>query len=256
MSGRLIITPFNTQNLLDEKVEVIDALKTGFNLPPYQILSIIIKDEEKSSFSLEDAFWGFSPSWTEAQNFNKTNFSISMQKIKDADYKSFVRQIKKDGKKTSIYHFQKPCLIPVTGFLKWSLTGENKTKEQKSTRTNSKNFNKEKKLVFAIRKESNLMFYLAGIWTRYIFDIDFSFQNSFALVNKQISGVASQISSSMPLVLDKQSGLEWLKTKDLKNFKPPSAKMQIYQVSNLINSPKNNKKEILEAIGERFEIEF
>lgn len=249
MSGRIIVTPFNMQNLLSEKVDLIDNLKTGFNLAPYQMISIILKDEDKQNFSLENAFWGFSPSWVKLEDLQKTNFSISIENIKPADYTSLVRKVKKNGKQVPIIHFQKPCLIPVTGFFKW------KNSQIKTLASKDKKYTKSEKIVFAIRKEANFMFYLAGIWTRYIYELDFSFQNSFALVNTKSNGALSQISERMPIILDKDSGLEWMQTNDLQNFKPTSQDVEFYQVSNLINSSKNNYKELLEPVGIRFKTE-
>lgn len=246
MSGRIIVTPFNSQNLLEEKVDLLDNLVTGFNLAPHQLISIILKDDAKANMSLENAFWGFAPSWTKTENFKNTNFSISLEQTKASDYESLVRIVKKDGKKIPIKHFQKPCLVPVTGFLKWKNLVDSDAKITKAK------YPKAKKLVFAIRKEANFMFFLAGIWTRYIYDIDLSFQNSFALVNVKATGALSEISPRMPIILDKKSGLDWLKTKDLKNFKAPSQTVEFYQVTSIINSPKENFKELLTPIGHRF----
>lgn len=253
MSGRIIVTPFNSQNLLEEKVDLLDELITGFNLAPHQLISIILKDDAKANISLENAFWGFAPSWTKPEDFKKTNFSISLEQTKSSDYKSLVRTVKKDGKKIPIEHFQKPCLVPVTGFLKWK---DLATRDSSDTKGVKAKYPKSKKIVFAIRKEANFMFFLAGIWTRYIYDIDFSFQNSFALVNTKATGALSEISPRMPIILDKNSGLEWLKTKDLKNFKASSQTLEFYQVANKINSPENNFKELLTPTSSRFKAQI
>lgn len=269
MTGRIIVTPFNTQDILEEKVDLLNNLITGFNLAPHQLISIILQDERKENFSLENAFWGFSPSWTNPQDFAKTNFSVAIENIKPASYETLVRTVKKNGKKIPIKHFQKPCLVPVTGFFKWQKL-ENQTLQnqamtkQKSEKNLTKTENTHKltkdsnfgKQIFAIRKESNFMFYLAGIWTSYIHEIDFSCQNSFTLVNTKVNGALEQISQRMPLILDKNSGLEWLKTEELNCFKAPKQELEIYKVSKLVNSPQNNSKEILEPISARFRIEY
>lgn len=218
MTGRLIVTPFNTDTLLNSPLVVKDELVTSYNLPPKDFLSIIIAEHEQ--LELRKAYWGYTPPW-----------------LKQLDKSPYLARCESLQEKTMFRDsLQKRCLVPVSGYYEW------------------KQFTRQKQ-AYAVRRAENRIFFLAGIWIRYPTS-DYTFYDTFALLTTPSNRFINNVSERMPVIIPKEQSQDWLTdTEERANelLKPmPEDYLDYYPVSPLVNNPANSSRVVAEASGKRF----
>ena len=112
-----------------------------------------------------------------------------------------------------------------------------------------------KKIPFRIMLENNQPFAFAGLWARWN---DFTGNSvlSCTIITTNPNSLIKPVHKRMPVILPAQAEKIWLDpqiqdTEMLSNILVPypSNEMRVYEVSKLVNSPKNNFPELIKEIG-------
>lgn len=131
---------------------------------------------------------------------------------------------------------QRRCLIPVDGYYEWKALG--KVKQPYLMRLNNK------------------VFFVAGIWETWISQEGEVIETA-AMITTSANDIVSKVHDRMPVILKPENFSLWLNnTQDvdslsslLRPYKNPG--MEIYPVSTLVNSGRNESPDCIEAVGER-----
>lgn len=139
---------------------------------------------------------------------------------------------------------RKRCIIPLSGFYEWRTEGD-------------------KKHPFKIHLQTNAIMSVAGIWDAWRPGTPFE-RHSFSILTTAANRFMREIHDRMPVILEPSAIDDWLSPEthepdELKEFmKPcPDDWLSATEISPLVNSPKNNSPELLEALarGDREEPE-
>jgi putative SOS response-associated peptidase YedK len=125
------------------------------------------------------------------------------------------------------------CLIPADGFFEWRRIGRGK-------------------IPMRVRMKDQKPFTMAGLWELWR-DPDGEALYSFTIVTTPANKLLRPIHDRMPLILDPLMARQWL---DATAIDPrtisvvmnpfPSALMEVYEVSRLVNDPKNDSLDCIE----------
>lgn len=219
MSGRLIISPYNIDLEVGQPVELMSDIVTGFNLAPCSQLAILRQQTNK--LTLDQAFWSFTPAW--------------MKQLDEAPY--IIRSEKLASSPMYKESWQKRrCLLPVTGYYVWVQMAR-------------------RKQAFAIRREHNRPFFLAGIWTRYPVTPARHY-DTFGLISIPADPWLGKLTPRIPLAISPSDIHAWLQPstpeKLLESLIEKNAvPLECYPVSDLVNDPRNQTSQVASPIAER-----
>ena len=202
----------------------IPDFKPNYNLCPTQTALVLCVTEGTLSF--REMRWGLVPSWAKT--------------VKDADKYSMINAKCEEVAEKRSYKaaFQRRrCIVPVSGFFEWQKAGTVKKP-------------------FAIFCKDKTIMSLAGIWEHWVSSSDNSVVDSFSLLTMASNEFMEKIHTRMPVILDRHNESLWLDpaltdvaaiSKLMKPF--PAAGMDAYEVSTLVNSPRNNRSEVLAPVA-------
>lgn len=206
---------FNLQN------DITLNLKSSYNIAPTSDFPVVIM---KDTITLEIMKWGLIPYW--AKELNIQNQMINARAETLTEKPSFKNLIK-----------SKRCLIPSNGFYEWK-------KED------------NKKIPFFISLKNMELFSFAGLYDIWKDPLNNREYKSFTIITTMSNSLISNIHDRMPVILKQEDEKIWLDKniddiKTLTNILKPfdSDKMQMYRVSNKVNNPKNDSKELLDPIN-------
>lgn len=219
MSGRLIVTPYNVEQELGQTIVEMNSLRTGFNLAPTNTLSILRWQDKH--ITQDDAFWSFTPSWM--KQLDEAPYLLRSEKL--ASSPMYQESFKKQR-----------CLLIVTGYYVWVTLSRGKHP-------------------FAIRRQHNRPFFLAGLWTRYPVAPGRAY-DSFGLISVEADPWLARLTPRVPLKLSATNALEWLnpKTPEKRLFELVDQKddeLEAYPVSQLVNDPANQSSLVTSPISAR-----
>jgi len=136
--------------------------------------------------------------------------------------------------RTALKH--RRCIVPASGFYEWQEVGG------------------KKHLLYIKLKDDSLMMF-AGIWD-YWKNPEGNVIESFSILTTSSNELIQPLHDRMPVILTPDSKDIWLDSKlvnpeQLKQlFKPyPPDQMEMYQVSDLVNSPRNDTPECRQTIN-------
>lgn len=219
MSGRLIVTPYNPEQELGCPVQTMAPLKTGFNLSPTSTLSILRQPDKQ--LVQDDAFWSFTPPWLkqldQAPHLIRSDTLVSSPMFRES-FES------------------RRCLLLVTGYYVWVHLSRGKHP-------------------FAVRRQHNRPFALAGLWTRYPTG-NGQFYDSFGLVSVAADPWLARLTPRIPLKLLPEQALEWLApdtpmTRLQSLLTTQDQELEYYPVSQLVNDPANTSSQTTSPIASR-----
>ena len=183
-----------------------------YNIAPDQLVLSIIQDNQ--SRSLVALKWGLIPGWVKSLDSWKGNL-INARLETILEKPSFKGAFK-----------YRPCLIPVTGFYEWS---------------------KDKQPYYFKRDK---LFALAGLWEHW--SNGHEELVSCTIITTKANAEAAKVHHRSPLIIPVEHYDLWLgelaQRKELLN-NLPETKLQIYPVSKVVNSPKNDRPECIEPIA-------
>ena len=183
-----------------------------YNCAPTQSLAVITNQEpEKLSF----LHWGLIPFWSK-DNSNAAKM-INARGETLIEKPAFKEAFK-----------SKRCLIPADGFYEWK---------------------KHTKTPFHIRLKSRELFSFAGIWDEWI-DGNGNPKRTFSVITTSANKIMQNIHHRMPLILPEHLEQDWLKNQDLVKVEKliqayDSTKMEVFEVSTLVNSVKNECSQLI-----------
>ena len=219
MCGRYTFTEKDTKKIKErfELVKITKGVKPSYNIAPTQNIPVILNETPQE---LTLARWGLIPSWAKEEN---TKYSMINAKAETI--------IEKPAYRGPIKH--KRCLIPADSFYEWRRTDDGK-------------------YPYRILMKSEEMFAFAGIWDYWEKGGDPIY--SCTIITTAPNAIVKDIHDRMPVILPKDSEKQWLSDIDvkeavglLKTYNPKN--MKSYEVSTLVNSPKNNSAEVFEPIN-------
>lgn len=227
MCGRFVLT-------LDFHM-LVDILKGRFDIeniasqldyipryniaPSQQVLSIIGHGEKERMGYLG---WGFVPSWARDEKFAHKMINARGESVET-----------KPAYKDSFLH--RRCLILANGFYEWKKEGSKKTP------------------MFITVKDEEL-FCMAGLYSIY-YNKNNQKVSTCTVLTTTANEFMSSIHDRMPVILDRDDEKRWIDmsikdSKYLKSLIRPmsSHRMSAYEVSSLVNSPKNDSTLCMEPM--------
>ena len=212
MCGRFTLDATASEISQQFKVEADKPITPRYNIAPAQLILTVINNSQ--SRSLIAMKWGLIPSWVKSLASWKGNL-INARVETILEKPSFKGAFK-----------YRPCLIPVTGFYEWS---------------------KDKQPYYF---KQDKLFALAGLWEHWS-NGDGELV-SCTIITTKANSQAAKIHHRSPLIIPAQQYDLWLgelsdRTKLLNNL--PTTDLQIYPVSKLVNSPKNDRPECIVPVS-------
>lgn len=186
--------------------------------PSQQILSIVSDGENKRGGFLK---WGLVPSWSKD---SKIGYKMINARSETVDTRPSYKNLLK----------RRRCLIVADGFYEWK--------------------NEDgKKQPYRIKMKDDHVFAFAGLWDRW--EKDDEIIHSCTIITTEANEIVSDIHDRMPVILPEEKHDIWLNPaiQDSSQLKQllhpfPAKNMMAYQVSTLVNSPKNDVPEILNSL--------
>jgi putative SOS response-associated peptidase YedK len=224
MCGRFTLTAtfeeimdrFDIQAFLEE-----ENYAPSFNIAPSQSVLAVINDGKTNRMGFLK--WGLIPPW--AKDMSIGNKMINARAETIAEKPSFRNAFKK-----------KRCLIIADSFYEWK-RHEDKTKTP-----------------MRIKLKSDELFAMAGIWEGWRTP-DGKVLYSCSVITTGPNELMKDIHDRMPVILRRDDERMWLnpsisETNDLFQLLVPfdEALMESYEVSSLVNTPKNNSIELIQKI--------
>ena len=163
--------------------------------------------------------WGLIPEWSPEFSTKLSTINAKSETIHESRlYKKAI--------------VQRRCIVPVSGFYEWKREGASKRP-------------------FKIFLKDSPIMSLAGIWTAWRAGTPGELR-SFSIMTTAANDFMSNIHDRMPVILNRSQWDEWLDSEihetDAINalLKPcPPDWLDAVEVSTLVNSPKNNRAEVL-----------
>ena len=204
------------------------GLKPNFNMcPTHDTPAIITKDGERTLTMLR---WGLVPHWADDL---KVGYKMINARSETISEKPSFRSAFKTRR----------AIIPLSGFIEWRRLveiGNGKPKEIKTP--------------FCIHLKDEPIMSVAGIWESWRSEKGTEVR-TFSIITTEANSFMAKIHDRMPVILSKEGEAIWLDPENdgspslQKLLKPCDSKMlSAFEISTLINSPKNNRPELLSPI--------
>ena len=196
------------------------TVPTGFNIAPGADIAVIVNEEGENKLTL--CRWGFVPSW--GKDLKEGYKMINARAETVAEKPSFCQAFSRSR-----------CLVVADGFYEWKNVGG-------------------KKVPYYIHRRDGNPFGMAGLcnlWT--------SPEGKQVCTSVVITTIANEVVAPlhdrMPAILPRDATAIWLdpavheKEKLLPVLKPcPADDLELYEVTNAVNSPKNDTRENIQRI--------
>jgi putative SOS response-associated peptidase YedK len=220
MCGRYSFAP--ELKIVNEHYDITvndNDLDQNYNCAPSQQLPVISSD---SPDTLSKYHWGLIPFWAKDKKIGYKMINARGETI--TEKASFKNAFKK-----------RRCLIPADAFYEW------------------KRFeNSKEKIPYRIFLRNQPVFSMAGLWEIWK-SPEGEYIRSFTIVTISPNDLMKEIHDRMPVILSKENEKKWLESQDqdelLGLIRPfPAKEMDAYRISTLVNSPRNNSKEIIQQV--------
>lgn len=196
-------------------------LAPRYNITPSQLVACVRTNPNTSQREWVELKWGLVPSWAMDPNIGHQLINARSETV--AQKPSFRHAFK-----------QQRCLVLADGFYEWKRDG--KTKQP-----------------YYIRLKDHRPFAFAGLWERW--GKQDPAAESCSLITIHANSLMEPIHHRMPVILPEEAYSLWLDP-TLKNtvylsglLKPYEAnEMEAYPVSTIVNNPRNDYSECIEAI--------
>ena len=212
MCGRFTLDATAPEISQQFDVKADKPIPPRYNIAPSQLVLSIIQDSQLRS--LVALKWGLIPSWVKSLESWKGNLvNARVETI-----------LAKPSFKGAFKY--RPCLIPVTGFYEWS---------------------KDKQPYYF---KQDKLFALAGLWEHW--SNGHEELVSCTIITTKANSGAAKVHHRSPLIIPVEQYDTWLgelegRKELLANL--PKTDLQIYPVSKLVNSPKNDRPECIEPVA-------
>jgi putative SOS response-associated peptidase YedK len=199
-----------------------DEYEESYNIAPSQMVLSVINDGVKNRLGYLK--WGLVPSWAKD---SKVGFKMINARAETVHEKPSFREAFK----------KKRCLIVADSFYEWKRT-------------------ENRKVPMRIKMKNNELFAMAGLWESWKSPSG-ELIHTCTILTTEPNDLMSTIHDRMPVILKQEDEQPWLnpeaKTIDeLKPFMIPleNGLLEAYEVSDKVNSPKNNDSDLIVKVGE------
>jgi putative SOS response-associated peptidase YedK len=190
-----------------------------YNIAPSQEVPVIVNDD---GLLIKNMRWGLIPSWAKEESIGYKMINARAETV--ATKPSFRKAFKNQR-----------CLVPTDGFYEWKQENGKKTP-------------------YRILMKDEATFTFAGLWDQWK-KPDGSLLQSFTIITTAANETLKALHDRMPVILGSAEALQWLDPNTpgeilsslLKPY--PDDMMKFYEVSKMVNSPKNDREDILKPIN-------
>ena len=193
-------------------------VKPRWNIAPSQAVPVIAVPGR-----LELMRWGLVPSWAKDASIGHKLINARAETL--AEKPAFRAAFK-----------SRRCLVPADGFYEWRPAGK-------------------LKVPVRVRLKGGDLFAFAGLWETWRSPEDGEVR-TFTIVTTEANGLLKPVHDRMPVILKPEDEGRWLDTEEKEParltalLKPyPSDRMEFYDVSPAVNSPKNDVPQCAEPAG-------
>lgn len=211
-----IVNRFDIGAVIQEELYV-----PSYNIAPSSPVLSVINDGTKNRMGFLK--WGLIPPWAKDEKVGYTMINARAETLMNKP--SFRTAFKK-----------RRCLIIADSFYEWNRS------------------NKKSKTPLRFKLKTNELFGMAGLWEHWKSPEGNSIF-SCTIITTTANQLMESIHDRMPVILKPEDEKKWLNPSntDLKNLtdllKPlPENLMEAYEVSSLVNSPRNNTPELIKRI--------
>ncbi|MEQ9617746.1 MAG: SOS response-associated peptidase [Deltaproteobacteria bacterium] len=195
-------------------------LEPRYNIAPSQMHPVVIVEDDQRVLKLTR--WSLVPFWAKNTNIGYKMINAKAEGIENKN--SFKNPLRK-----------RRCLVLADGFYEWKKT------------------DKKSKIPYFIRLSSGEPFAFAGLWD--IWTKGEEPLTTFTIITTDNNELLKPIHNQMPVILHQKDEGTWLdpELKDPEKLKPllkpyPSKEMEMYEVSTIVNSPKNDIPECVKCV--------
>jgi putative SOS response-associated peptidase YedK len=200
----------------------VEEYEESYNIAPSQMVLSVINDGLKNRLGYLK--WGLVPSWAKDP---KVGFKMINARAETVHEKPSFREALK----------KKRCLIVADSFYEWKRT-------------------EDRKIPMRIQMKNNELFAMAGLWESWKSPSG-ELVHTCTILTTEPNDLMSTIHDRMPVILKQADEQTWLnpavKTIDeLRPFLIPleNGLLEAYEVSDKVNSPKNNAPDLIVKVGE------
>lgn len=201
------------------------GLKPNYNLSPTQFSPIVLIRD--GIITIDNFRWGLIPFWaTDVKSASK--YSLINARAEEITEKRSYK----------VAFERRRCIVPLSGFIEWKRDGEGA------------------KQPFAIHLKKDAIMSVAGVWEHWESKETAEVVDSFSIITTRANSFMAKIHDRMPVILSKDKEAEWLDPENrdvnkLTKLLTPCAPtiLDAFAISTAINSPKNNRPEVLAPIN-------
>jgi len=222
MCGRftLTVSPDTLSSLF--KAEWSSPFRPRYNIAPTQQSPVVRTSQADNKLHIDLLKWGLIPSWAKDASIGNHMINARSETV---DQKPSFR--------TALKH--RRCIVPASGFYEWQEVG-----------------GKKHPLYIKLKDDSLMMF--AGIWDHWK-NTEGEVIESFSILTTVTNELIQPLHDRMPVILTPENKDIWLDSQvaDPERLKPlfiphSSDLMEMYHVSDLVNSPRNDNPECIQPI--------
>ncbi len=228
MCGRYTIS--RDQALLEEELKrrfpalhVPDSLIPRYNVAPTQAVPILRAGHEGHEKEIALVRWGLIPSWAKDEKLSHSMINARADALTQKPaFREAVRR--------------RRCLVIADGFYEWRTGPDGK-----------------KRPIRFVYRDGALMFF-AGLWERWLNPATQQIVESCTIVTTAPNNLVAQVHDRMPVILDEERQAAWLSNEPLSQSAidalctaVPDDAISAHPASTLVNSPKNDHPDLLQA---------
>jgi len=195
-------------------------IEPRYNIAPSQEAPVIINAD--GGKGVEFLQWGLVPWWAKDPSIGNRTINARRETL---------------AQKASFKHLleRRRCLVPACGFYEWRKEGK-------------------EKIPMRFKLKSGEPFAFAGLWDSWR-KPDGKFLNTFTIITTEPNDLLHPIHDRMPVMLNDDGAVKWLrcdgKVADVLSILTPypSEEMEGYDVSRLVNDPRNDSAACIEPFA-------
>ena len=210
-----LLSEFDIQKAFDE-----EYYKESYNIAPTHNIVSIINDGTKNRMGYLK--WGLVPSWAKDEKMASKMINARSETVDEKP--SFKKPF-----------YQRRCIIPMDSFYEWKRDGKVKTPMR-------------------IKMKDDSLFAVAGLWDTWKTPSGEAI-HTCTILTTEPNELMADIHDRMPVILPKEKRSIWLdpsihNNEQLKTLLVPypADEMLAYEVSEKVNSPKNNSVELIQRV--------
>ena len=191
----------------------VPEFKPSYNIAPGQQVPVIVREDGRNKVKLMR--WGLVPSWAPDPSIGNRMINARCETLTE---KPSFKQLLGTHR----------CLIPADGFYEWRREGRGKVPMR------------------VVMKDRQL-FTFAGLWDVWRGDPEGGELYTFTIITTNANALLRPIHNRMPVIIDRLATNHWLDSGDISSstlsilLQPlPSELMDAYEVSRLVNDPRND----------------